>query len=60
MAKALLKEIDGEYLNWDDGRDRRRIRKYQFSTELALIVFAELHKAPYVMTRDQAKSPVKF
>ena len=46
MAKALLEEIGGEYLNWDDGRDRSRIRKYQFSTELPLVVFDELHKSP--------------
>jgi len=46
MAMALLKEIGGEYLNWDDGRDRRRIRKYQFGTELPLVVFDELHKSP--------------
>ena len=46
MAKALLSVIGGEYLNWDDGRDRRRIQKYQFELGRPLIVFDELHKSP--------------
>ena len=46
MAKDLLAEVPGEYLNWDDGRDRRRIQKYQFSAAVPLVVFDELHKFP--------------
>jgi predicted AAA+ superfamily ATPase len=45
MSQQILEQVGGEYLNWDDGRDRRRIQKYQFNPLVPLIVFDELHKS---------------
>lgn len=46
LAKQLLGNLGGEYLNWDDGRHRQVINKFQFSKDVELIVFDELHKKP--------------
>ena len=45
MSQHILNQIGGEYLNWDDVRDRRRIQKFQFDPSVPLIVFDELHKS---------------
>jgi predicted AAA+ superfamily ATPase len=44
LARDLLRRTAGEYLNWDDARDRRRIKNHDFDATLPLIVFDELHK----------------
>jgi predicted AAA+ superfamily ATPase len=46
LAKDLLRRMPGEYLNWDDARDRRRIKNHEFDAALPLIVLDELHKMP--------------
>ncbi|MBP9707425.1 MAG: ATP-binding protein [Oligoflexales bacterium] len=46
LAKDILSQLDGEYLNWDNDEHRRRIVKKQFSPNAPLIVFDELHKMP--------------
>lgn len=46
LAKSLLDVFSGEYLNWDDARDRKRIKNYEFSKSRKLVIFDELHKLP--------------
>lgn len=47
LAKAVLGELTGEYLNWDDPRTRPLINKLQFSKDSRLVIFDELHKKPH-------------
>jgi predicted AAA+ superfamily ATPase len=46
MSRSILDRWGGEYLNWDDARDRKRIQKFEFAPNVSLVVFDELHKAP--------------
>lgn len=46
LAKSLLAETQGLYLNWDSDEDRRDILSQKWSTADELLVFDELHKFP--------------
>ena len=45
LAKALLSSrFKGEYLNWDQGKDRKRISQQDWDDGVELIVLDEIHK----------------
>ena len=45
FAKWLLKEkLRGEYLNWDQPKDRKKIQSQDWDESASLIVFDEIHK----------------
>ena len=48
LAKRILKNHfkNGQYLNWDFDRDRRRIMATEWESSSDLIIFDELHKYP--------------
>lgn len=46
LAKSILEESNGVYLNWDRLTDRRRILGADWTDQEELVVFDELHKFP--------------
>src|SRR5690606_5539438 len=48
VAKSILVRLDlpGNYLNWDDEDDKKKILTRQWSSTSPIIVFDELHKFP--------------
>ena len=44
LAKSLLKDTDGVYLNWDRPQDQKRILAEDWGEEHGLIIFDEIHK----------------
>ena len=45
FAKWLLKEkLSGEYLNWDQLKDRKKIQRQEWNEDSNLLVFDEIHK----------------
>jgi len=46
LAKAILKESQGRYFNWDFDEDRTSLIKRKWSEQDQLLVFDEIHKFP--------------
>jgi len=44
FSKMILKETKGEYFNWDQPKDRKKIQAQDWSEDSPLIVFDEIHK----------------
>jgi len=47
LSKRLLKDqFSGDYLNWDQVKDRKKILRQEWSDDLELLVLDEIHKKP--------------